>query len=429
MTHRQTAHEDLKRAFRVKDRKLLIFYFGGYEDENLSLSIFKRGLILLGVSKDVDVEDLYETYRSGKDIFTFHDLERCVGRIRSTPSKSSTTMSPESIPLPSSSSKSFLSPGNKGESLRDALARKIQEKGDSVMFFMSGQNGNAITLRSFRRGLRLLNLNSYTDEEVDMLFRKIGGSTWGVMMDALNNSSSDIIHHNEKEEQKEKKQHQEIVVTQNDNNKNQQELSSDLMQRLSDAYTKISITFAQLDTDQDGYISETEFELGLRRHLHLSDQDIVTIFNNVDNDGDGTVSYAEFTKFMRSIDAFVDEKMNKPHFMNADQNWKRHQKALGFQEYHKRFHAGKWTAGGDMEELRPETHSPTHQGTLHNETNLHVIEETQGLSNESRLFEGSLRDTRVTSREHRAFGAHGETANFRRHGKLSANNLCRYERT
>ena len=29
----------------------------------------------------------------------------------------------------------------------------------------------------------------------------------------------------------------------------------------------------------------------------------------------------------------------------------------------------------------------------------------------------------MTSREHRAFGAHGETANFRAHGKLSAKKL------
>ena len=41
------------------------------------------------------------------------------------------------------------------ESLEDALIRKIREKGESVMFLMSGQNDNVINLRSFRRGLRL----------------------------------------------------------------------------------------------------------------------------------------------------------------------------------------------------------------------------------------------------------------------------------
>ena len=98
------------------------------------------------------------------------------------------------------------------------------------------------------------------------------------------------------------------------------------MERLCEAYTKISLTFAQLDTDQDGSISEAEFELGLRRHLHLSDQDVVAIFHLIDNDNDGSVSYAEYTNFMRKIDAAVDEKTNSAHFMNPDQNWKRHQK-------------------------------------------------------------------------------------------------------
>ena len=91
----------------------------------------------------------------------------------------------------------------------------------------------------------------------------------------------------------------------------------------------------------------------------------------IDNDNDGMVSYAEYTNFMRKIDAAVDEKTNSAHFMNPDQNWKRHQKGLGFEEYHKRFHSGKWTAGGDMEQLRPESHAASHRGSLHNETNLH----------------------------------------------------------
>ena len=281
------------------------------------------------------------------------------------------------------------------------------------MFLMSGQNDNVINLRSFRRGLRLLNLaTSYSEEEIDTLFRKIGGSTWSVMMDSLNKSAVSQTQTDQVEEEEEEKRVEE-------NN----QMSSSLMERLCEAYTKISLTFAQLDTDQDGSISEAEFELGLRRHLHLSDQDVVAIFHLIDNDNDGSVSYAEYTNFMRKLDAAVDEKSNSAHFMNADQNWKRHQKGLGFEEYHKRFHSGKWTAGGDMEQLRPESHSASHRGSLHNETNLHVVEETQVLFERAKNFEGSLRDTRVTDREHRAFGAHSETADFHKNAKLSEKKL------
>ena len=85
-------------------------------------SIFKRGLILLGIAKDVDAEDLFETYRSGRDRFTFQDLERCVGRIQVSPSRSSNaTLSPERIPLPRSASLNE-------ESLEDALVRKIERR-------------------------------------------------------------------------------------------------------------------------------------------------------------------------------------------------------------------------------------------------------------------------------------------------------------
>ena len=134
----------------------------------MSLSIFKRGLILLGIAKDVDAEDIsrpidrverylrFKTWRDVLDVFKYHHLGPRMLRV-----------SPERIPLPQ-----ILFAFERGI-LRDALIRKIREKGESVMFFMSGQNDNIINLRSFRRGIRLLNLaTSYSNEEIDTLFRK-----------------------------------------------------------------------------------------------------------------------------------------------------------------------------------------------------------------------------------------------------------------
>ena len=65
-----------------------------------------------------------------------------------------------------------------------------------------------------------------------------------------------------------------------------------------------------------------------------------------------------------------------------------------------------------MEQLDPRVTLHHIEEVFHNEASLHMSWRRRKVSNEHRIFEGSLRDTRVTSREHRAFGAHGETANF-----------------
>ena len=116
------------------------------------------------------------------------------------------------------------------------------------MFLMSGQNDNVITLRSFRRGLRLLNLaSSYSEEEIDTLFRKIGGSTWTVMIDSLNESAQQVSEQTDQVEEEEKREEEEEEEQQQQQESNV--MSSSLMERLCEAYTKISLTFAQLDTD------------------------------------------------------------------------------------------------------------------------------------------------------------------------------------
>ena len=167
-----------------------------------------------------------------------------------------------------------------------------------------------------------------------------------------------------------------------------------LQVRLANVADDLTLAFTEVDKDGDGFITFEELQDAIQSRVNLSHGDISELYAMADTDGDGNVSHAEFSRMMRKLDRVVDEKMNKPHYMNKDQNWKRHQKALGFDEYHKRFHSGKWTAGGDMEQLRPESHAASHRGSLHNETSLHVMEETQGLSNEQRVFEGSLRDTK-----------------------------------
>lgn len=77
------------------------------------------------------------------------------------------------------------------------------------------------------------------------------------------------------------------------------------------------------------------------------------------------------------------------------------------EDVHGRFHPNmRRMSGGDMAALRPVSHAFVHRGQETEETNLEVVEEAQTTSNEERIFEASLRDTKVTRREHRAFGAH-----------------------
>lgn len=60
----QKIHKNLQHAFHVKDKKLILFYFGADERKHITLETFKRGLVLLGIGTDDDVvvSSLYETY-------------------------------------------------------------------------------------------------------------------------------------------------------------------------------------------------------------------------------------------------------------------------------------------------------------------------------------------------------------------------------
>ena len=120
----------------------------------------------MGIAKDVaarifsrpidrvETDSHFKTWRDVLDVFKFHRQGPRMLRY-----------------LRENSATSILASLNE-ESLEDALVEDSRE-GESVMFLMSGQNDNVINLRSFRRGLRLLNLaTSYSEEEIDTLFRK-----------------------------------------------------------------------------------------------------------------------------------------------------------------------------------------------------------------------------------------------------------------
>ena len=103
-----------------------------------------------------------------------------------------------------------------------------------------------------------------------------------------------------------------------------------LQVRLANVADDLTLAFTEVDKDGDGFITFEELQDAISSRVNLSHGDISELYAMADTDGDGNVSHAEFSRMMRKLDNVVDKKMNKPHYMNKDQNWKRHQKALGF---------------------------------------------------------------------------------------------------
>jgi Ca2+-binding EF-hand superfamily protein len=60
---------------------------------------------------------------------------------------------------------------------------------------------------------------------------------------------------------------------------------------------KLAQTFAEFDSDDDGYITAPEFKLAMSsRGDAITEDDLESIFANTDYDQDGRINLAEFTE-------------------------------------------------------------------------------------------------------------------------------------
>ena len=137
------------------------------------------------------------------------------------------------------------------------------------------------------------------------------------------------------------------------------------------------------------------------------------VIPQADSDHDGNVNHSEFSHMLRTLEQIHDATTHTPHFMNANDPWKRKHLVSTQETLDRRFHPDlPFSASSGKLAAHPK--GAVHRGVRRHETHRALVEHGQELSHEDRVFEGSLRDSTVTKRERRAFSAHGHVASFRR---------------
>ena len=211
--------------------------------------------------------------------------------------------------------------------------------------------------------------------------------------------------------------------------------------------------FKRIDKNHDGIVSKEEFRDALKRLLPLSETEMSMVWKLVKHEKDGeSIDLKEFAEFLNTKEIYNDPKrFSFMHHIHADE-FEEHgeeeeeeeqkpkkkkltksattQSMMGLppgitiddfehveappketgklRDAHERFHPDLHRiVGADMDSYRPKGGDQVqHDGRKMHETNLTVVELTQSTSNEERVWGASLRDTKVTKREHLAFKTH-----------------------
>lgn len=137
----QSMYRELREVFNEKDEKLMFFYFGADRERAVDFKTFKRGLSVCGVNMSLgsfdDVTTLYRTIdKMAGEIggFTFEGLRRVV-------------LENSKLNAPNVEDRA-----SKGISLRSALRRAVETKGDSIKYFMGAHSSDKeIDFESFKR--------------------------------------------------------------------------------------------------------------------------------------------------------------------------------------------------------------------------------------------------------------------------------------